>query len=496
MKKYRLYFALALISIFCMLIVTTTSPLYYVNNADDGNIMFTVGKSVLHGLMPYKDLFDQRGPIIYFINTLAALISYKNFFGIFIFEVIATFIDFLFIYKTLNLRYSCKFSFISVICLIPFLFNSKLFIYGNTPEEFILPLIMITIYLLTKESPERWSNKKYILMGIFMGLSFWIKFTLSTTWVALILSVMLFFLFKGNYRETFLVFVNGALGYLVVSLPIIIIFALKNALYDLFYVYFYLNATKYYGERPSMIFQLILLTGIIIGSIVYIRTYRKSFRINNLQTYILAFILTFNVFILFYSMKQSLFYYFFILEFTFIVIPIVFYNVFRNSRILKKFYIVIPLFAVAFIFAANKNYLHSSFLKSENQSVDLYQKKKVPYQLEFSTIINRSKDKSFLNYNSMDVGIYTYSGLIPTVKYFMVNNLPYSVMYRSQDRYLKSLKFKYIVTRHDFLNKPRNKYYVKNSIYKVLKKHYRLVDKRDVLFQKNKTEYMLFEKNN
>lgn len=84
MKNYRLYVYLAFLSLFFMLIVTTTSPLYYVNNADDGNIMFTVGKAVLHGLMPYKDLFDQRGPLMYFMNTIASLISYKSFLGVFI----------------------------------------------------------------------------------------------------------------------------------------------------------------------------------------------------------------------------------------------------------------------------------------------------------------------------------------------------------------------------------------------------------------------------
>lgn len=494
MKNYRLYVYLAFLSLFFMLIVTTTSPLYYVNNADDGNIMFTVGKAVLHGLMPYKDLFDQRGPLMYFMNTIASLISYKSFLGVFIFEVVATFLDFAFLYKTFKLRYSNKFSALSVIFLVPFLFNSKLFIYGNTPEEYVLPLIIITIYLITKESLEKWNVSKYILMGLFLGISFWTKFTLSTTWIILFIVTIFYFVYMRNYKMSIRVAFYGLFGFLIVTVPIIIIFTLKQSLYSLFYVYFYLNITKYYGDRPSLIFQTILMLVIIFCCVIYIKIYKDTFKTNKIQTHLLSLILISNVIILFYSMKQYLFYYFYILEFTFIVIPIIFYNILIKFKFIKKLYILVPLLSISLIFVTNKNYLNSSFLKNENQSVDFYKKNRTPYQIEFSEIIKKSKNQTFLNYNSMDVGIYTYSGLVPNVKYFMINNMPYSVMYKKQDDYLKSLKFKYIVIRHDFLKKTSNSYYVKSSIYNVLKRHYKLIAKRDVLFQKNKTGYLLFEK--
>ncbi|WP_252898477.1 hypothetical protein [Apilactobacillus ozensis] len=85
-----------------MLILTAASPIFKINSAWDANMMFTVGKSIWHGMLPYKDLFDQRGPLIYFMHSIAALISYKSFLGIYIFESIALSIDLIYIHKIIR----------------------------------------------------------------------------------------------------------------------------------------------------------------------------------------------------------------------------------------------------------------------------------------------------------------------------------------------------------------------------------------------------------
>ncbi|CAI2647106.1 hypothetical protein AKUG0101_12750 [Apilactobacillus kunkeei] len=51
------------ISFVCMFFLTTASPFYAFNKSVDANTMYTVGKGLLHGLLPYKDLFDNRGAI-------------------------------------------------------------------------------------------------------------------------------------------------------------------------------------------------------------------------------------------------------------------------------------------------------------------------------------------------------------------------------------------------------------------------------------------------
>ena len=60
-------------------VVSACSPLFPFNPWDDANCFFTLGRGIIHGLVPYRDLYEQKGPLLYFIYALAALISEKSF---------------------------------------------------------------------------------------------------------------------------------------------------------------------------------------------------------------------------------------------------------------------------------------------------------------------------------------------------------------------------------------------------------------------------------
>ena len=52
---------------FCFLTICTKSSfLYPLNNGSDIQCFFTVGKGMMHGLVPYRDLVEQKGPLLYF----------------------------------------------------------------------------------------------------------------------------------------------------------------------------------------------------------------------------------------------------------------------------------------------------------------------------------------------------------------------------------------------------------------------------------------------
>ncbi|MDO4877210.1 MAG: hypothetical protein Q3987_07505, partial [Oscillospiraceae bacterium] len=48
-------------------VVSTCSPLYPFNPWNDINCFFTVGRGITHGMVPYRDLYEQKGPLIYFL---------------------------------------------------------------------------------------------------------------------------------------------------------------------------------------------------------------------------------------------------------------------------------------------------------------------------------------------------------------------------------------------------------------------------------------------
>ena len=80
---------LILSAVIVITLCSKCSPLYPLNDWDDPNCFLTVGRSVCHGKVLYRDIFEQKGPILYFLHSLACLISERSFIGIYFAELIA-----------------------------------------------------------------------------------------------------------------------------------------------------------------------------------------------------------------------------------------------------------------------------------------------------------------------------------------------------------------------------------------------------------------------
>ena len=84
-----LWAAFSLLVAFAVLTVCSkNSFLYPMNDWVDVNCFFTVGRGITHGLVPYRDLYDQKGPLLYFVYALAALVSEHGFLGVFVIETL------------------------------------------------------------------------------------------------------------------------------------------------------------------------------------------------------------------------------------------------------------------------------------------------------------------------------------------------------------------------------------------------------------------------
>lgn len=69
-----------------LLFCTKSSPLYPTNDWFDTNCFFTVGKSMFEGRVPYLDIYEQKGPLLYFLYGLCYLVSPTSFFGGYLLE--------------------------------------------------------------------------------------------------------------------------------------------------------------------------------------------------------------------------------------------------------------------------------------------------------------------------------------------------------------------------------------------------------------------------
>ena len=77
-----------------LLLCSTSSPLFVLNDWMDANIFFTIGKSMFNGKVLYRDVFDHKGPVLYLLYGIGWLLDHTGFTGVLVLEI-ATFAVFL-----------------------------------------------------------------------------------------------------------------------------------------------------------------------------------------------------------------------------------------------------------------------------------------------------------------------------------------------------------------------------------------------------------------
>lgn len=472
-------------------LMSKNSFLFKFNDWWDANAFMTVGKGVLKGVVPYRDLFEQKGPYLYFIYAFSALISRKTFIGVYFLELIAMFINLVFIRKIIKLFYKDeKYTFLGMIIYCFSSFFVFTFGHGGSAEEFSLPLMFISLYHYIRYLKDKNSNSigklALLINGIIAGLVFWIKYSLLGFWFIFATTMCLMPLFKKNLKKALLnalIFVGGML---LASFPCFLYFAINKAIGDLFNIYLLVNITSYASKNSIFlkIWKMIyILLGNICGNIPYlvliliplICLYKKDIIKGKKSAKIwltIAFLFTgVGAFI----GGTSYFYYGYILT-PFTILGILYIIDILNTKKIKfKTYhlgIIMLIFLTILV------------LTSDNTKYMKWKKSNYA-QFIFADIINKSEEKTLLNYYGLDFGLYTTTEIVPEYYYFMRNNIPhenYPKMRESQKRYVEEdTRPKFVITKDEYDN---------------LKEYYDIIAVKKQTYEKRKITYYLYERKN
>lgn len=440
--KYSDTLFIILTGFLTILICSKSSPLYPTNDWVDANCYMTVGRAMTEGKMPYRDLFEHKGPLLYIIHAVGAMISDSSFFGIFIFETAACICFLQSSYRLLQ-RITGNHSLWAIPFLAMVVYSSQAFCHGDSAEEFCLPLILcfFILGLDAVENRKVLSGKNSFLMGVFVGIVFWIKFNLLGFYIGAFLVIVV--LSRKNGIASLLRMCGFIiLGVGAVSLPLILFFAAKNSLYSLFEVYFYNNIFVYGGEKTSLLRNLtnggvFSLRFLPIGSALIfsgiaaaVFSGKRKYALYGIASMLTAFLGTF-------AGHLSYRYYPLILApFAVIFGVAVILAMDKKVRRIKRYMAPVSLILC----------MAAAFILSPNTYLMRYKKDRLP-QYRFAKLINETENPSLLNYGFLDGGFYLAAGIIPDQRYFCCNNMKLSAMTESQERCVQAGIPDYIVTR-------------------------------------------------
>lgn len=481
-KELLYCFALAVSFLF---ICSKNSPIYPMNDWVDVDCIFTVGKTLNNGAVLYRDVFDHKGPVLYFLYAIAAFISDNTFIGLWLLEIISITGFFFFSVK-------CAKLFIAhdkyIYALLPFwallVLTTNAFAHGGSTEELcLLPLTYSLYYFLRILNQKEIKEIEHLLVGGCVGMIFWMKYTIVGMYIGAYLTLLILVIIKKNLKG-FLNMLKNFGGFLIVTACVVLYFAINGALMSLWEVYFYGNIFLY-GESAPLISKIIFAFSNVAGTslvnkLLFIPMYlgflwmilkRKKESIFCIAAYATA-----GIFVFFGS---AYYYYSLVLvSFSFLALYLgceLLGIIFKHKEEIKISTRTIIIAAVISV--------GLSFFLSENTYLLQYEKEELP-QYKFAKIIHSIEDAQVLNYRFLDGGFYFAAEIVPENKYFYFSNLPAPEMAADQDGLVERGEVDFVITRNNTLDK-----YIDTD-------NYTLVTKENFFLEGEYFDYYLYQRVN
>lgn len=451
-KNILISLACFTISFVILLLTSKNSFLYPFNDWVDANAFFTVGKSMVHGIVPYRDLFEQKGPLLYLIYGIGSLISFKSFFGIFVIEVFFWTISLIVLYKILRMFLSFKSSFLILPIFMSIIATSNAFSHGGSAEELCAPFFFITLYYFIKHFKVKELNKKEMLLsGIMAGFILLIKYTLLGFWISFTIAIFIDYLLKKDYRKAIIYPLVLLFGMLIPFSLFLIYFAINNAVYDFIYTYFYINMSVYSELSSGIILRIGELFKGFVGSltkeyvslVIFLVMIVLLWKLDINKKFKILFLITFFITILgvYFGLKFYQYYLLFILFFISIGLLSIFNLLSKYiDKINNRIYVVICI-TISSLCIIN-GYYNANYKEYMSKDITEF------FQYEYASIINEYSDATVLNMGKLDCGVYTLAGIYPSTYFFEVQNISYERfpdMIDSMQEYVQNKEVMFIV---------------------------------------------------
>ena len=473
-----------LLSFLSLAICTKSSFLYPLNDWVDVQCFFTVGRGILHGLTPYRDLYEQKGPLIYFLYALATGISEGSFVGVFAVEW-ACFSLFVYVSGRIaevlaDLRGAYWLTAALTALLTPF---SPAFSHGGSAEELFLPVLALGLWTVLqgmgKNAPL--TDGQGVILGLCAGAALWTKYTFCGLFLGLAAAVILWYAFGGFIRRLprligFFLLGAGALSGLILSW-----FALRGAVPDLWQAYFVNNLTQYTRNIRSGVYDPPLKnllnnpTWSLPGGagLLWLLCTVKKRRWQAAAAWLGAVCL----FVFTYLNGRRYPYYALVMAvFAPLGLAALCHGAGRLMRGKQKILRAAAVILTAAVTAAAP-FLAYHF--SGNVYLMKIEKEDTP-QFRFARIIRQAEEPTLLNYGFLDGGFYFASGVMPTNPFFCTLNIDLKEMDAALRRSVQAGETEFVVTRQQKLREDGT---------------YRLVDECSMIFEGRSWKYYLYQRN-
>ncbi|WP_346675678.1 hypothetical protein [Enorma phocaeensis] len=256
MKRFLIWVSLLILSIVILALLSPLRPGNTIISYTDSSVFQYIGSSMLDGAVPYRDVFDHKGPLIYFINCLGWMLHGES--GIWLIEVISLTVCAILWFE---LAYLVNGS--NSASLLSSLLGLSAFILwiegGNLTEEYCLPFLttILLVYVATIKTKKPVSFYFAFITGVSCAVVFLIKYNALLFVIPLISSELIKLHFDGS--SFFKYACCGVIGFTLPTIAVAAWLFSNGALEECFRDYFLFNLS--YAGSADLIHRLASLSG-------------------------------------------------------------------------------------------------------------------------------------------------------------------------------------------------------------------------------------------
>lgn len=285
MSKKENYVAIVISAVFSWSFLIN-SPLHpWIQGATytDSSVFRTVVLMMQNGYMPYRDSFDHKGPLLYWIDYFGVCLN-KNW-GIWFIELLFLAITFFYLYKVARLCCDKGAAICTVLLAISLLF--KYFEWGNFTEEYAMLFIAVSLYIFLNYLVNGYLS--YVLVGI-AGLCFgavlMLRPNMVAVWVVFCCYIFIDSVVKKEYKKIGQIVLAFVIGMAVIIVPIVIWLYINGDLACFWETYIgfnskYSSPSSLYFRYSAAVYFINTIPSLIgICSLLYCIFLRKSWKLN------------------------------------------------------------------------------------------------------------------------------------------------------------------------------------------------------------------------
>lgn len=268
-----------------LVVLLPTNPQNMPYSSRDSGVFLYIGWRILNGELPYRDIWDHKPPMIFYINALGLAITDNSRWGVWFLEFIslalATYIG----YKIIQNAFGSKSAILSTwLWLLTLVFVIQ---GGNFTTEYTLPLQFAAVWLSIKTIERKnFSHWRWFLVGILGGIAFFTKQTAIGIWVSIVIFLIIFRFNSHRFKELVYELIYFLGGFFIICVGWVIYFGIQggllhfwNAAFEYNFIYSstgmgFLSRLKplYYGIVPLSRMGLLQFAGIgyLLGLLLFL----------------------------------------------------------------------------------------------------------------------------------------------------------------------------------------------------------------------------------